>query len=121
MKIKREKVQLVLNKADQIKIFQDYVRGQAERGEETTEYPTDLLVDIADALDHVRIAGNPGRSLNDSLIEVLKLKKARLEYKKMRAAGLAPEEALGKIARSQMFKGVPLKTLRSRLLRRKYR
>jgi hypothetical protein len=118
---KREKVALALSKADQIKIFQKYVRDRAKLREEMTEYPTDWLVDIADALDHVRMPGNPGRALNDSIIEMLKIRQARWEYKKMRTAGLAPEEALGKIARSQMFKGMPLKTLKSKLLRRKYR
>jgi hypothetical protein len=118
---KREKVELVLSKADQIKIFQEYVRERAKLGEETTEYSTDWLVDIADALDHVRMPGNPGKTLNDSLVEILKIRHARLEYKKMRAAGLSPEKAFGKIARSQMFKGTPPKTLKSKLLRRKNR
>jgi hypothetical protein len=121
MSVKREKVGLALNKADQIKIFQEYVRAQAKLGKETTEYPTDWLVDIADALDHVRIPGRPGKSLNDCLIEVLKIRQARSDYQKMRAAGLTPQEALGKIARSPMFKGTPLKTLKSKLLRRKNR
>jgi hypothetical protein len=63
--IKRPRYSLVrarLNIADEIKIFQNYVRDRAKEGHENTEYPTEWLVAIADALDHVKIPGRPRKT-----------------------------------------------------------
>jgi hypothetical protein len=117
----REKIELAITDADLIKIFQDNVRDRAKAGEEAIEFPTDLLMSIADLLDHVKISGRRPRSLNESLIEILLIKKARAEYRRLRSAGYDPLEALRRIKRWPAFKSTALTTLKADLQRRKYR
>jgi hypothetical protein len=107
--------------ADEIKIFQNYVRERAEAGDEYTEYPTDWLMALADALDHVKMPGRPSKPLNKSIIELLAIRKARRKYRELRSTGTGPDEALKQIARWPIFKTMAFKTLKSKILRRKYR
>jgi len=118
---KYSKFEISLSIADEIKIFQNYVRERAEAGDEYTEYPTDWLLALAEALDHVKIPGRPRKSLNKSIIELLAIRKARWEYQRLRSDGVGQDDALKQIARRPIFKTTGFKTLKSNVLRRKYR
>jgi hypothetical protein len=122
---KYSKFEINLSIADEIEIFQNYVRDRARAGDEYTEYPTDWLLAIAEALDHVKTRGRPRKSLNKSIIELLAIRKARWEYRRLRSNGIGQDHALKQIARSpifkEIFKTMSFKTLKSKILRRKYR
>ncbi|MFZ0846150.1 MAG: hypothetical protein WAM62_10190 [Pseudolabrys sp.] len=119
---KREKINIDFSTSDLIKIFQQIVRDSATAGEKTVELPTAFLLDIAEALDHVKKSGgNPGKSFDVRFSELLAIRAARREYRKLRSTGLSSKDALARIARWPIFEKKAPKTLKSDMQRRKHR
>jgi hypothetical protein len=122
----REAYNLPLGDVDLIEVFKDIVRERADAKKETIELPTDLLVEIADALNRIRKnAGKPPKNWDVKAREFFAIIEGRGRIRRLKSQGVPRDEALERVARelkrSPLFEKRDLTGIKGRLQRRKNR
>jgi hypothetical protein len=117
---------LPLGDPDLIEVFKDTVRHAADIKKKTIELPTDLLVEIADALTRIRQkAGKPPKSWDVKARELFAIGGGRRRIRLLKSQGVPAGDARERVARelqrSPLFEKLALKTIKRRLEARKYR